>query len=349
MCKQIFAAIVALLGLNAAAAAQTCILPSVADKVELKQVPGTNLVMVPVAINGTPKRFLLNVGTTPTTVSQATAAELGLPASARATTPVQFDTNPNMAGPQSHQAQLPVYDAKSGLGRDALRPRVRIGSFTIGDATGKNLTFMVAKEGEVGKLAPYDGLLTNDFFKQYDVEMDFGAMELTYLTPNKCTDPEKVAYWTHAAVAVVPMTLSEGKIRVPVIVQGHTIIATIDTSSPNTVMRRDIAELTLGFKADTPDMMPAGDARDGMGRTVYGHTFAKIAFVGGVAAANVPVLISANSLLPADDKELVLGSKARSADARIPDLVLGMDVLHQLHLYAVFGQGMLYVTQVFFT
>jgi hypothetical protein len=28
----------------------------------------------------------------------------------------------------------------------------------------------------------------------------------------------------------------------------------------------------------------------------------------------------------------------------VPDLALGMDVLHQLHIYAAFGQGKLYVT-----
>ena len=40
----------------------------------------------------------------------------------------------------------------------------------------------------------------------------------------------------------------------------------------------------------------------------------------------------------------MLGSRAQSSDARIPDLTLGMDVLHQLHLYVVFGQKNLYVT-----
>ena len=37
---------------------------------------------------------------------------------------------------------------------DAMRARVRVGAFTIGEATGKNLTFMVAKDSELGKTAP---------------------------------------------------------------------------------------------------------------------------------------------------------------------------------------------------
>jgi hypothetical protein len=43
----------------------------------------------------------------------------------------------------------------------------------------------------------------------------------------------------------------------------------------------------------------------------------------------------------------VLGSRATFAadpGQRIPDLALGMDVLHQLHVYAAFKQNKLYIT-----
>jgi hypothetical protein len=43
----------------------------------------------------------------------------------------------------------------------------------------------------------------------------------------------------------------------------------------------------------------------------------------------------------------MLGSRAQFAATpadRIPDIALGMDMLHQLHLYAAFGQDKLYVT-----
>jgi len=69
--------------------------------------------------------------------------------------------------------------------------------------------------------------------------------------------------------------------------------------------------------------------------------------VGGVTAANTTVLISANKLQ--GTTTTALGSRAGSTDARIPDMVLGMDVLHHLHIYAVFGQKRLYITQVFYS
>jgi hypothetical protein len=91
-------------------------------------------------------------------------------------------------------------------------------------------------------------------------------------------------------------------------------------------------------------MMPDGGLRDGKGAQVYGHIFSQISFAGGVTANNVPALILTNSLTREINSEMVLGSWARSADARVPDLTLGMDVLHQLHIYLVPGQGKMYVT-----
>ncbi len=97
-------------------------------------------------------------------------------------------------------------------------------------------------------------------------------------------------------------------------------------------MCRDIAELMVGLKADAPEMKPEGDLKDGKGQPVYGHTFSEISFAGGVTANNVPALIMTNSLTHELNSQMVLGSWARSTDARLPDLTLGMDVLRQLHL-----------------
>lgn len=350
MQKSVLAAFIALLGTSAAASAATCTLPDVADKVELKQVRGTNLVTVPVTINGTPRQFLLDIGTKPTKISQAAVASLGLPEATRATENIDTARTGGDLNFGTSSVQATVRQAGSGINPETFGARVRLGSFTIGDATARNMMLKIARDSEIAKDAPYDGLLSNDFFKQYDVEIDFGTNQMTWLTPTQCTDPLQVAYWTNDGVAMVPMIVEGGQIKVPVTIEGHSIVAVIDTSSDHTVMRRDIAERIMGFKADTPDMMPAGDTKDGAGQTVYRHLFPKISFIGSgtVTAGNIPVLIATNNMT-GSDKEKPLGSQAGSTDARIPDLVLGMDVLHHLHIYAVFGQHRLYVTQVFFS
>jgi hypothetical protein len=237
-----------------------------------------------------------------------------------------------------------VVDARHETGRNAARARVGIDSFKIGDATARHMQFLISDDKEMGKSKPYDGLVRGEFFKQYDVELDFHGRQINFLTTTRCTDPDKVVFWSHAAVAAIPMSVLDGKIHTRVSIEGHEIDAVIDTGSARTVMRRDIAELTLGYKAGTADMMPAADLKDSTGQPVYGHSFAQISFAGGVAASNVPALIQTASMTQDPRADPTLGSRAQSGAARIPDLTLGMDVLHQLHLYIVYGQKKIYAT-----
>ena len=152
-----------------------------------------------------------------------------------------------------------------------------------------------------------------------------------------------MVYWSQKPVAVVAITVMDSKIYVPVTVDGYQINAVIDTSTAHTAMRRDIGELTFNLRADTPQMMPAGDLRDGHGATVYSHTFQLLSFE-GVDVKNPAVLIQTNSMIRNRDKSVTLGSRAQSAEPKIPDLTIGMDLLRQLHVYIATGEKKLYVT-----
>ena len=363
MFKRMLATMVALSALSGAAAAQTpaappqpadgqapCALPDVAVSAELDPISGSNLVTVPVAINGKTKNFLLAVGTNATSVSQATAYDLKLTEGLKRTEALQSgfasqseataNRDFNVGGTMS----VTMVDVRNSRGVDG-RPRVNIASFSIGGATGKNLALAVATDGEIAKSAPYDGILTGDFFKQYDLELDFTAMKLRYLTANKCSDPHQVVFWPHKEVAIIPMNMGDGKIEVQVAIGGHEINAALDTASPRTIMRRDVAENTVGLKAGSPQMPPAGDLKDGDGMQIYTATFPQITFAGGVTALNVPALIQVNGMTHNLHREAILGSRAQfKAEPRIPALTLGMDVLRQLHLYVVYGQNSIYMT-----
>ena len=83
MSKPVFTAFIALLlSGGGAVAAETCTLPQVADTAALTPVAGSNLMTVPVAINGKPKQFLLDIGTGPTEVSPSGGGRSG-PAGSR--------------------------------------------------------------------------------------------------------------------------------------------------------------------------------------------------------------------------------------------------------------------------
>ncbi len=335
-----FAALAALLCSASPALAQSCQLPSLADTAKLVPVAGSNLMAVPVAINGKPKQFLLDLSGGTTEVTQATAMELGLPGSNvphSDSIPVGAHGDLGFSGSLTLQAS--VYNVNGSQNPDLIRQRIKVGSFTIGSATARNLQFIVSNDD--GKTLPYDGRLTSDFFKQYDLEVNFAGGEINYLTPTKCADPEQAVFWSHDAVAAVPINLMNGRYHVSVIVDGKTVNGTIDTTQTQTIMRREIAEQLFGLKPGAPDMAPQPG---GMGdAAVYRHVFKQVAF-GGVIVQNASVQIPASSLPENRNRDVVLGSRALPADAMIPELTIGMNVLSHLHLYVVPGQGKMFVT-----
>ncbi len=304
------------------AEAQTCAAPEFLNTMMMEPVAGSDLMTVPVTVNGKPKKFLLSTGEPVTMVSQALVRELGLPE----TTYMAGARELNVRG--SHSA-------------DDARTRVRIAELGLGTQKGSGLQFLVSEDRELGNAKPYDGILSADLFNNVDLDMDFGAKRLNYFGPDHC--PGNVVYWSQRPVAVIPATVTGGKINVPVTIEGQKVNAVIDTGAARTSMRRDIAELTFGLKADTPQMMPAGDLRDGHGATVYSHKF-QILSLEGVDVKNPAILIQTNAMVRNRDSGLTLGSRAQSTEPRPSDLTIGMDLLHQLHVYLATGEKKLYVT-----
>ena len=353
MFRQAFAAVVAASALCGGAAAQstatdaapprTCDLPKIAATVALQSITSSDLMTVPIAINGAPKRFLLDIGMNPTEISQQAVTDLHLPANPKSTELLQFGSGAPFAAPYQG-LDVSIYDVRDGAGGGALQTRVRLRSFSIGDAATRNMSLRVSKDVDMGQSEPYDGLLTGDFLKQYDIELDFKGRKAVFLTPTRCTDPDQIVFWPHSHVTTLPVTVAgDGKLQVQMRVKGHLIQGEIDTSSAYTVMRRDIAELMLGLKAGA-DMMPYGSLEDELGQPVYAVKVPQIAFP-GFTALNVTVLIETNSLIHHRDREKILGSNAQFADARIPGFTIGMDVLQHLHLYVVPAQKRIYVTE----
>jgi predicted aspartyl protease len=357
MFKQALAAFIALSGLSATAQAQapvqapTCAAPAVADTMDLQPVAGTDLVTVPVEINGTPKQFLLDIGTDHTEISQSAAAELKLPGANQSNDSLSLAPGSADNGGQFHnfnnnqQFSAAMMDVGGSRSAQDYAARVRATTFKIGDATGQRLQLIIANDKEMGKSEAWDGRMTGDFFAQYDIDLDFGGKKLSFMSPTNCTDLKQVAYWAHSEVAVIPLKLSGGKMVVPVMVGSHALDAVIETGSVRTVMRRDIAE-NLGLSPGSADVPADGNLRDGLGQQVYVHTFPQISF-GGVTASNVPVRIQTNSMVHPINRTPITGSRAQfptDPALKVPNLAIGMDVLHQLHLYAAFGQDKLYVT-----
>lgn len=332
-------------GLAQALAARTCPLPQIADSVPLVPAPGSgSLMLVPVKINNTDQTLLLDIGLKrPTTLSPDAVAKLGLPE------PVYFGQPFGGAFGSGIQASsgwsnVRVIDSRHDGGQNSTHDRVSVGSFSVGDATGRHMQMLEADKGVVPTDATYSGYLTGSFFAQYDVEVDVAAKRVTWLTQSQCTDPNQAVFWSHDAVGVIPVSLApDGRYQMKAMARGHVFNAEIDTSSPVTIMRRDIADEYLGLKSDTDDMKPVDGLKDGHQMQIYLHVLPELIFAGGnVVAQNVPLYIQDYSLVPAIYRHIPLGS--RIDNERIPDLTIGMDVLKHLHMYFVPGQGRVLVT-----
>jgi hypothetical protein len=324
-----------------ALAERTCPLPAIANTAPLEQVAGYSLVTIPMAINGYKKEFLLDIGfKRAPEVSPELRAELGLPQ--------VFIPGESIAAPPGSPfgggglSNVIVRDARNGPS-SAAEDIVGAGALQIGRAKGEHLKFLVGEKWKFQQTA-YEGSITGDFFRHYDVELDFADKQINWLTPIKCTDAHQVVFWAHTNVAILPVTISpNGRYQMQATIKGHTINVELDTSSEHSVMRRDVAELYAGLKSGAPDMIPDGDRVDGHHMPIYVHNFPEMIFAGGsILALNVPVRIQNYSLRPANLREVAVGH--RDDPERIPDFTMGMDLLKFLHLYIVPGQRTIYVT-----
>jgi Aspartyl protease len=305
------------------AQAQSCSAPQLLNSVAMTQIAGSNLMAVPISINGTARKFVIDTGDVGTEVSQAMVRDLGLPEN-------------------TYSGQAMEYNVKGSHSAQDIRQRVRVADFQIGNMKGSSMQFLISSDQALGDTKPYDGLLANDLFNNYDLDLDFAAKRMNYFSANHC--PGQVVYWPEKPVAVVPVTIRDSKITVPVTIDGHQIDAVIDTSADRTVMKRGVAEQTFNLDPDSPQMTPVEGLRDGLGERVYTHTFGLIGFE-GVAVNNLPVLIQTNSMVRPTYSSPTTGNRFRTAMMPpIPDLSIGMDVLSHLHVYIAFAENKLYVS-----
>jgi hypothetical protein len=221
--------------------------------------------------------------------------------------------------------------------------------FVIGNLHADNMDLMVMPP--VHRFAPdvtdAAGILAPNLLRSYDVDLDFGGRKFNLLSQDHCDG--KVVYWPADAVAVVPFAInSDGHIIVPVTVDGHKFSAMLDTGATNTVFNLEVAKsafsLTLG-NAETP---VRGDVAGAPGSTTYTHRFAALSLE-GISVANptvelLPDLMRNKRMDPKDSLEGGTRLPDPSRAVGLGDMILGMDILHHLHVYIAYKEEKLYIT-----
>jgi hypothetical protein len=134
-----------------------------------------------------------------------------------------------------------------------------------------------------------------------------------------------------------------GTTYVPVTLEGHVILALLDTSLDRTLLNPDVAKRLFGLDAASLDEVTANDG--GAPIKAGGHRFSTLS-LGGLTASNLLVAI------PFDKKTESSGITHVSKTAQsvfllheiMPDLVVGMDVLKHTHLYVSYQNDRVYVS-----
>ena len=313
-----FSLLAATAAFAAGAQAQSCGPLKRALSLDLKPGPaGGPLFGVAVTVNGTPRTFALSTNGQISRLGRAVVTELKL-------------------SPRSQGRLL----ARNGAVRNAQVVTVDLG---VGGQVLKDNEMIVADDP-----GRFDGVYAPDLMQHYDIDMDFAARKLNYFLSDHCDG--QVIYWTTAGATSVPVRgwtehASYPVMTVPVSVEGHELMATVNTGDPITIMEADTAHQLFNLTADSPGAIPLGTMNGNASQRIYGYTFKTLA-IGGLVMNNVRVRVEPDLLGTGTRDTLQADSHiVRRTDNRAPAVRLGMNVLGRLHLYIAAKEEKLYLTQ----
>lgn len=205
-----------------------------------------------------------------------------------------------------------------GVDGTRMNTYITVDSLALGGMTGQHLPIYV----EARDFDDADGTLSPDILKGYDVDIDFARGELHLFSQEHCRG--KVVYWTRTGYISVPMDVNRtGHIRIPVMIDGKKIMATVDTGAVRSLMSLRTAA-DLGITEKTPELKLVGNSGQ---NKFYSYPFRSLDF-DGVAVTNPHIAIASDNFTKG------LGD----------DLILGVGILRQLHLYIAYGEERLYIT-----
>lgn len=196
----------------------------------------------------------------------------------------------------------------------------RIEYISFAKFRSENLTLMISNlpPGEDGVLAP-------DLLRNFDIELDFATQTMNLFKRPRCD--EHVVYWTDDFVKLPMRVTGQGHIQIPVTINGQTIKATIDTGSPYTLIGDKAAKAIIGEDKETGHALSLSG---GSGGKVSGVGITPDSLIVGKFKWVSPTLISTPNRTGWQQD----GS----------EMLLGLDILHDLHVFIDYKGERLYVS-----
>jgi len=219
----------------------------------------------------------------------------------------------------------------------------RLPSIVLGGLRLEGPYFMVLPGPEDGgsDIETFGGLLGSEMLRNVDFDFDFAAKKVNLISQDHCAG--NVVYWPAATVAVVPFTFSAyGHITFRMELDGRRVNAMLDTGASNTILNLDIARRTFRVDVNAPDVEKVGE----IGRSqsgVYRKRFKTISF-DGVSVSNPMITMYPDLMGGGSLGQQRTGSIIRDARGGLPDMILGMSVLSEMHVYIASNERKLYIT-----
>lgn len=220
----------------------------------------------------------------------------------------------------------------------------RAPTFSIGAMAPSPMDFVVDNNGSLLGDDRIAGLFAPGvYYRSLDVDLDFANHKFGLFMQDHC--PGQVVYWPNSGVAVVPFQLdSSNHIAIPVKIDGHELIAIIDSGASQTTMYLRAAH-RLGVDETSAGVTETGQLGDNSRVRTYERTFGSIS-IEGIMIRNPKI-----QLIPELRGNMPLGPSASGNDTRLgarrhdtTDMLLGMSILRHLHVYIAAKEQKLYIT-----
>lgn len=182
------------------------------------------------------------------------------------------------------------------------------------------------------------GILSADFFKKYDIDLDFSYHKLNMFSSDHC--PGQVVYWRAPGVARLPFKFRNGQMVVKVNVDGRDVDAVINTGSPRSEILIDDYD---SFFYRGPNSAGTVLLDDGN----YAYNFGVLSF-GNVAIYHPYLVLTHSVMVRGMNTGPRTGTLLRDVNQNNglqPTLMIGTDLLKKLHIYIAFKEKMIYITQ----
>jgi hypothetical protein len=191
------------------------------------------------------------------------------------------------------------------------------------------------------------GLLAPNLLHDYDVDIDFSTMKLSLYSQNHC---ESEAVNWPGGIAVLPMHLdSNDHIQIPVQLDGHNVSAILDTGATRSVLDVELAKSTFGLTPGDADTPEVGRLMRSPQSKTYSHRFKSLA-LGGIAIADPAVRLIPDLMrnrIKDPHANLEGGSRLTKTTEKpgFGDMILGMNVIQEWHIYIAYKEQKLYLTR----